>query len=66
MSLYKFQPHTLNKKTDPFFNEDKSFGECEVEFKSHSGEVRNLASEVYFFQLKVGSFIQSKKMILIK
>ena len=51
-------------------------GEYEVEFNSHSGEVRNLSSGIYFYQLlvsalqskdgKAGSFIQTKKMILIK
>ena len=50
-------------------NEEKQPGVYEVEFNSqfsHSGAVRNLSSGVYFYQLKAGSFVQTKKMILTK
>jgi hypothetical protein len=47
-------------------NEELSAGVYEVTFDSHSGEVRNLTSGIYFYQLKTGSFIQTKKMILLK
>jgi hypothetical protein len=47
-------------------NEEKPAGEYEVEFNSHSSEVRNLPSGVYFYQLKVGSFVDTKKMVLMK
>jgi hypothetical protein len=47
-------------------NSEKTAGTYEVEFNSHSGEVRNLPSGVYFYQLKTGSFVQTKKMILLK
>jgi hypothetical protein len=47
-------------------NEELPAGEYEVEFNSHSGEVRNLVSGIYFYQLRSGSFIETKKMILVK
>ncbi|HSW56404.1 MAG TPA: kelch repeat-containing protein [Ignavibacteriaceae bacterium] len=48
--------------------EYKPAGRYEVEFNaaSHSGNVRNLPSGVYFYQLRAGDFIETKKMILLK
>ena len=42
-------------------DEEKPLGEYEVEF-----DAKGLPSGVYFYQLKAGSFIQTKKMILLK
>ena len=42
-------------------NEEKPAGTYEVEF-----DAVDLTSAIYFYQLKAGSFIQTKKMILIK
>ena len=42
-------------------NEVKQPGEYEIEFNS-----RELTSGIYFYQLKTGNFIQTKKMIIIK
>lgn len=47
-------------------DEYKPAGRFEVEFNSHSGNVRNLPSGVYFYQLRAGSFIETKKMILLR
>jgi hypothetical protein len=51
-------------------NEYKPAGRYEVEFNSgsHSGlsGIKELSSGVYFYQLRAGEFIHSKKMILIK
>ncbi|HSW55859.1 MAG TPA: hypothetical protein VLH59_12290, partial [Ignavibacteriaceae bacterium] len=64
----------LGTKIATLVNEELSPGEYEVEFSSHSGEVRNLPSGVYFYQLTVGvpeinsgqGMIQTKKMVYLK
>ncbi len=56
----------LGNEVATLVNQELSPGKYEVEFNSHYGEVRNLTSGVYFYTLKAGSFIQTKKMILIK
>ena len=45
-------------------NEYKPAGNYEVEFNT-SG-IQNLASGIYFYRLKVGEFVQTKKMILLR
>lgn len=49
-------------------NEEKPVGSYEVEFNSsrHSRENGNLTSGIYFYHLKAGDFVSTKKMILIK
>ena len=42
-------------------NEEKQPGTYEVEFNG-----TNLTSGIYFYQLKAGSFIKTRKMLLIK
>jgi hypothetical protein len=56
----------LGNEMATLVNEEKPAGEYEVTFDSHSGKVRNLTSGIYFYQLKAGSFVQTKKMILLK
>jgi hypothetical protein len=56
----------LGNEITTLVNEELPAGEYEVEFNSHSGEVRNLSSGLYFYQLTAGKFIQTKKMILVK
>lgn len=51
----------LGREIVTLVNEEKPAGKYEVILNAS-----NLASGVYFYQLKVGDFIQSKKMILIK
>ncbi len=46
-------------------NEEKPAGTYEVEFNPPPGN-RYPASGIYFYQLKAGEYIQTKKMILIK
>jgi photosystem II stability/assembly factor-like uncharacterized protein len=56
----------LGNKVATLVDEYKPAGRYEVEFNSHSGEVRNLASGIYFYQLKAGEYVSTKKMILLK
>ena len=56
----------LGNEIATLVNEEKPAGEYEVMFDSHSGNIRNLQSGVYFYQLKTGNFIETKKMILIR
>ena len=55
----------LGNEVATLVNEEKQPGVYEVEFSLSSG-IRNLASGIYFYQLKAGSFIDTKKMILAK
>jgi hypothetical protein len=64
----------LGNEVATLVDEYKPAGEYEVTFDSHSGEVRNLPSGVYFYQLRIKGpetssgqgIIQTKKMLLIK
>ena len=58
----------LGDEITTLVNEEKPAGRYEVEFNAngHSGNIRNLASGIYFFQLKTGEFTNTKKMILIR
>jgi photosystem II stability/assembly factor-like uncharacterized protein len=58
----------LGNEIATLVNEEKQSGTYEVEFNinSHSGEVRNLSSGVYFYQLRAADFVENKKMILLK
>lgn len=56
----------LGNEVATLVNEELSPGEYEFKFGSHYRESGNLPSGIYFYQLKEGSFIQTKKMILLK
>ena len=47
----------LGKEVATLINEEKPAGNYEVEF-----DASNLSSGIYFYQLKAGSFIETKKM----
>ena len=51
----------LGNEVAELVNENKNAGYHEVEFKAD-----NLSSGVYFYQLQMGNFIRSKKMILLR
>jgi hypothetical protein len=51
----------LGREVATLVNEEKPAGEYEVEFDGS-----NLPSGIYFYQLKAGSFVETKKMILLK
>jgi agmatine/peptidylarginine deiminase len=56
----------LGNEIASLVNEEKQAGTYEVEFSSHSSSANNLTSGVYFYQLKAGSLVQTKKMVLLK
>src|SRR5690606_15701443 len=58
----------LGNEVASLVNEEKPAGSNEVEFNanSHSGFVRKLSSGIYFYKLQAGSFVEMKKMILLK
>jgi len=51
----------LGNEVATLVNEEKPAGSYEVEFKA-----KGLPSGIYFYQIKVGSFIQTKKMVLLR
>ncbi|NWG27607.1 MAG: T9SS type A sorting domain-containing protein, partial [Ignavibacteriaceae bacterium] len=51
----------LGSELATLVNEEKSAGTYEVEF-----DAEQLSSGIYFYQLKAGEFIQTKKMVLIR
>ncbi|MEJ2196890.1 MAG: T9SS type A sorting domain-containing protein [Ignavibacteriaceae bacterium] len=56
----------VGEEVSVLVNQTMDAGNYKVEFNSHSGEVRNLPSGVYFYRLQAGNFITTKKMILLK
>jgi len=55
----------LGNEIATLVNEEKSAGTYEVEFRPESS-IKQPASGIYFYQLKAGSFVETKKMILLK
>ena len=59
----------LGNEVATLVDEFKLAGSYEVEFSASSGETignRQLASGVYYYQLRTGDFVQTKKMILLR
>ncbi|RPI61315.1 MAG: T9SS C-terminal target domain-containing protein, partial [Ignavibacteriales bacterium] len=55
----------LGKEVATLVNEFRSAGSYEVEFNPESS-IKNPASGIYFYQLKAGEFVETKKMLLLK
>ena len=51
----------LGREVKTLVNEDKPAGSYEIKFNAS-----NLSSGIYFYRIKAGEFVQSKKMILLK
>ncbi|NNL21187.1 MAG: T9SS type A sorting domain-containing protein [Ignavibacteriaceae bacterium] len=51
----------LGNEVATLINEEKSAGEYEIDFNSNG-----LTSGIYFYQIKAGNFIETKKMVLMK
>jgi hypothetical protein len=61
----------LGNEVASLVNEEKEPGNYEIEFSAKGGSASggnafNLPSGIYFYQLRAGSFVQTKKMILLK
>ncbi len=51
----------LGNEVATLVNEEKQVGEYEIEFDGST-----LTSGIYFYQLQAGSFVETKKMMLMK
>jgi len=59
--------NALGEEVAELVNEFQKGGSYQVIFNtSHSGEVRNLPSGIYIYQLTTSNFAQSKRMVLLK
>jgi len=56
----------LGNEIATLVEEEKPAGLYEIKFNSHTSEVRNLTSGVYFYKLQAGNFVETKKMLLLK
>ena len=51
----------LGDEVAKLINEERNAGSYEFDFNA-----KNMASGIYFYELKAGSFIQTKKMLLLQ
>jgi photosystem II stability/assembly factor-like uncharacterized protein len=58
--------NSIGEEVATLVNRTMEVGSYRVEFNSHSGEVRNLPSGVYFYELRTGNTVITKKMLLLK
>lgn len=56
----------LGNEVSTLVNEEKQPGVYEVEFSVGQDSSPDIASGIYFYQLKADSFVQTKKMILLR
>ncbi|MDZ7625524.1 MAG: T9SS type A sorting domain-containing protein [Ignavibacteriaceae bacterium] len=56
----------LGNEVATLVNEEKPAGNYEVEFSVGQDSSPDIASGIYFYTLRAGTFIQTKKMILLK
>ena len=55
----------LGNQVATLVNEQKNAGVYQVNFNPAAG-IKNQASSVYFYRLQVGSFSETKKMVLLR
>ena len=55
----------LGNEVATLVDEYKPAGSYEAEFNASSG-IKNLTSGIFFYQLRVGEFVQTKKMLLLR
>ena len=56
----------LGKEITTLINEEKTAGIYETEFNAYSYGGSNLSSRVYFYRMQAGSFVDTKKFVLMK
>jgi len=56
----------LGNEVATLVNEEKPAGSYEVDFTVRQNSILSLSSGIYFYQLKTDSYINTKKMIIIK
>ncbi|HOJ07822.1 MAG: T9SS type A sorting domain-containing protein [Ignavibacteriota bacterium] len=56
----------LGNEIATLVNEEKSSGTYEIEFSVGASQRLALTSGVYFYQLKAGNFLETKKMVFLK
>jgi hypothetical protein len=56
----------LGNEVATLVNEEQAPGQYEIEFSVAQVSRPEITSGIYFYQLKAGSFIETKKMILLK
>ncbi len=56
----------IGNEVATLINKDLPPGEYEVEFSASGRNVYHLTSGIYFYRLKAGSYVETKKMILMK
>ena len=56
----------LGREVATLVNEEKPPGNYEVTFSAEGGGATNLPSGVYFYTLRAGDFLETKKMLLMK
>jgi peptidoglycan/xylan/chitin deacetylase (PgdA/CDA1 family) len=56
----------LGNEVATLVNKEQPAGTYEVEFNSEHESLRAIASGVYFYQLRAGTFVETKKMSLLK
>jgi hypothetical protein len=56
----------LGNEVATLVNEEQAPGTYEVEFSVAQVSRPEITSGVYFYQLKAGNFIETKKMLLLK
>ena len=56
----------LGKEVATLVNEEKPAGSYEVEFSVGQNSILSLSSGNYFFRLQAGSFVETKKMMLLR
>jgi hypothetical protein len=61
VSVQLIVSNILGKEVATLVSEEKPVGNYEIEFDG-----TGLPSGIYFYQIKVGSFVETKKMMLLK